>query len=200
MSLLSQQLPFLFFAFVASITPGPTNILILTNSQRYGARATLPAIAGACFAASAIVLICSVGPGEALRHAPWLARLMALAGALWLTWMSWQLFTSPAATLAGDATRPFSARAAAALQLINPKTWMMAMAVVTVFAPQEGRALFTLAFQALGFLVISIVCLVAWAWLGRGVHRVFRSDRALVRFQRVMALWLLACAWMGFFQ
>ncbi|WP_256741868.1 LysE family translocator, partial [Cronobacter sakazakii] len=92
MSLLTQQLPFLFFAFVASITPGPTNILILSNSQRYGTRATLPAVVGACLASSAIVLMCGVGPGEALRHAPWLARLMALAGALWLTWMSWQLF------------------------------------------------------------------------------------------------------------
>ncbi|MDK1251166.1 hypothetical protein QMS78_01450, partial [Cronobacter dublinensis] len=113
---------------------------------------------------------------------------------------------SPASVAAGEVKScqliqvNHSAQAAAALQLINPKTWMMAMAVVTVFAPQEGRALFTLAFQALGFLVISLVCLVAWAWLGRGVHRVFRSDRALVRFQRVMALWLLACAWMGFFQ
>ncbi|EKS1846065.1 LysE family translocator [Cronobacter muytjensii] len=199
MSLLSQQLPFLCFAFVASITPGPTNILIFTNSQRYGARATLPAVAGACFASSAIVLLCGVGPGEALRHAPWLARLMALTGALWLTWMSWQLFRAPAVTLAGDASRPFSARAAAALQLINPKTWMMAMAVVTVFAPHEGRAFFTLAFQALGFLVISLACLAAWAWLGRGVHRVFRSENALVRFQQVMALWLLTSAWMGFF-
>lgn len=146
-----------------------------------------------------IVLMCGVGPGEALRHAPWLARLMALAGALWLTWMSWQLFRSPAVSLSGEASKPFGAGAAAALQLINPKTWMMAMAVVTVFAPHSGRALTTLSFQALGFLVISLLCLAAWAWLGSGVQRVFRSDKALVRFQRLMALWLFACAWMGFF-
>lgn len=124
---------------------------------------------------------------------------MALAGALWLTWMSWQLFRSPAVSLSGEASKPFGAGAAAALQLINPKTWMMAMAVVTVFAPHSGRALTTLSFQALGFLVISLLCLAAWAWLGSGVQRVFRSDKALVRFQRLMALWLFACAWMGFF-
>ncbi|ALB63157.1 Transporter, LysE family [Cronobacter condimenti 1330] len=199
MSLLSQQLPFLFFAFVASITPGPTNILILTNSQRYGTRATLPAVAGACFASCAIVLLCGVGPGEALRHAPWLSRLMALAGALWLSVLSWQLFWSPAVSLAGEATRPFGARAAATLQLINPKTWMMAMAVVTVFAPRQTNPIATLLFQAGGFLVISLLCLAAWAWLGSSVHRVFKSPTALVRFQRLMALWLLACAWMGFF-
>ncbi len=31
-------IPFLLFAFVASITPGPTNILVLTNSQHFGVK------------------------------------------------------------------------------------------------------------------------------------------------------------------
>mgnify|MGYP003365905724 CR=1 FL=1 len=48
-------MPFLLFAFVASITPGPTNILVLTNSQHFGVKKTVPAILGGCFAASLIV-------------------------------------------------------------------------------------------------------------------------------------------------
>lgn len=39
----SPLLPFLLFAFVASITPGPTNILVLSNSARYGAWPAPPA-------------------------------------------------------------------------------------------------------------------------------------------------------------
>lgn len=39
-------LPFLLFAFVASITPGPTNILVLANSQHFGVKNTVPAILG----------------------------------------------------------------------------------------------------------------------------------------------------------
>jgi threonine/homoserine/homoserine lactone efflux protein len=35
-------IPFLLFAFVASITPGPTNILVLTNSQHFGVKNTVP--------------------------------------------------------------------------------------------------------------------------------------------------------------
>jgi len=45
-NLFSAYLPFMLFAFVASITPGPTNILILASSQRFGVKATLPAVAG----------------------------------------------------------------------------------------------------------------------------------------------------------
>ena len=92
-------MPFLLFAFVASITPGPTNILVLTNSQHYGVKATIPALVSGCMAASAIVLISGAGAGEVLRQYPLIRQVMSWAGVLWLSWMSWQLFSAPAANL-----------------------------------------------------------------------------------------------------
>ncbi|WP_435928081.1 LysE family translocator [Dryocola sp. BD613] len=190
-------LPFLLFAFVASITPGPTNILILANSQHYGVKATLPALFGACVAASAIVLISGAGAGELLRQYPLVRQVMSLAGVLWLSWMSWQLFSAPAANLATRTHAPFTARAAAALQVINPKTWMMALAVVSLFAPRGEHAMREIVLMALWFLLISTACLMCWAWLGKAVNRLFRTTVAMVRFQRLMALCLFISAWAG---
>lgn len=104
-------MPFLLFAFVASITPGPTNILVLTNSQHYGMKATLPALVSACAAASAIVLISGVGAGELLRQYPLVRQVMSWAGVLWLSWMSWQLFCAPAANVSRPGHTRFTARA-----------------------------------------------------------------------------------------
>lgn len=166
--------PFLLFAFVASITPGPTNILILANSQHHGVKATLPALVSGCVAASMIVLISGAGAGEILHQHPLVRQVMSWAGVAWLSWMSWQLFNAPAANLSGKPSHRFTARAAALLQIVNPKTWMMALAVVSLFA-------------------------LCWAWLGKAVNRVFRTTVAMVRFQRVMALCLLISAWAGVF-
>lgn len=188
-------LPFLLFAFVASITPGPTNILVLTNSQHYGVKATLPALISGCVAASAIVLVSGAGAGEVLRQYPLVRQLMSWAGVLWLTWMSWQLFRAPAATISGQSHRRFTAKAAALLQVINPKTWMLALAVISLFAPASEHALRDVALMALWFLLISVACLLCWAWLGKAVNRVFRTTVAMVRFQRLMALCLLLSAW-----
>lgn len=190
-------MPFLLFAFVASITPGPTNILILTNSQRHGVRNTLPAVVGACVAASAIVLISGAGAGEMLRQYPVVRQVMSWAGVLWLSWMSWQLFRAPATNLSGESHSRFTARAAALLQVINPKTWMMALAVVSLFAPAGEHALREISIMALWFLIISMACLVCWAGLGKAVNRVFRTTVAMVRFQRLMALCLFVSAWAG---
>ncbi len=49
---MDQLLPFALFAFVASITPGPTNILVLSHSSRFGLATTVPIILGACAAAA----------------------------------------------------------------------------------------------------------------------------------------------------
>jgi len=190
-------MPFLLFAFVASITPGPTNILVLTNSQHFGVRATLPALLSACVAASAIVLISGAGAGAMLHQYPLVRQVMSWAGVLWLSWMSWQLFCAPAANVSRDTHTRFTARAAALLQVINPKTWMMALAVVSLFAPAGEGALRDIALMALWFLLISVACLLCWAWLGQAVNKVFRTAAAMVRFQRLMALCLFISAWAG---
>ncbi|HEY1844728.1 MAG TPA: LysE family translocator [Buttiauxella sp.] len=189
--------PFLLFAFVASITPGPTNILIMSSSQRFGVKATLPAVLGACFAASFIVFVSGTGAGELLRLYPLLREMMSWAGALWLSWLSWRLFTAPATHLSGEASRPFSFRAAAGLQFINPKTWVMALAVVSLFAPQGQHPAVGVTLLSLWFLIISLFCLSGWACLGKAVARLFRTTTSLLWFQRVMALCLLASAWAG---
>ena len=92
-------LPFLLFAFVASITPGPTNILVLSNSARYGFRAALPIVLGACMGAAGIVLLVGSGVGQSLAQMPRVQATMQWAGVAWLSYLSWQIFSAPAANI-----------------------------------------------------------------------------------------------------
>jgi threonine/homoserine/homoserine lactone efflux protein len=85
---------------------------------------------------------------------------------------------------------------AAALQLVNPKTWMMALAVVSVFAGAEIDRTTRVLWLSLAFFAISIPCMTVWAFLGRGAARFCRSAVAMGRFNRVMALLLLASTWL----
>lgn len=86
LSSLSTLLPFLLFAFVASITPGPTNILVLSNSARYGFKAALPIVLGACVAAAGIVMLVGSGLGRTLMEVPGLPSAMRWAGVIWLSY------------------------------------------------------------------------------------------------------------------
>jgi len=194
----SAMLSFMLFAFVASITPGPTNILVLSNSARYGFKAALPVILGACAGAAGIVLLVGSSVGRSLVHLPKLQSTMHWAGIAWLSYLAWQIFSAPAEGIDVRSTQKrLGLRGAASLQLINPKTWTMALAVVSVFAgsgaERQGRVL-TL---SLVFFLISLPCLTTWALLGAASSRLLRSPQAMRRFNRCMALLLLGSTWLS---
>lgn len=191
---MSQLLPFMLFAFVASITPGPTNILVLSDSSRFGLGAAMPIILGACSAAALIVLLVGLGAGEWLLRHPQLQQLMSWLGLAWLLYLAWQIARSPVEPVeAAAAPRRLGALGAAGLQLVNPKVWMMALAVVGVFsgaAADAGRY----AIHALLFFLIALPCLAAWALLGAGAAKLLHSATHLRRFNYVMALLLVVSA------
>ena len=197
---MNDFLAFALFAFVASITPGPTNVLVLAHSARHGFMASLPIVLGACTAAAGIVWLVGLGLGDWLTARPAVARVMGWAGIAWLAWLAWRLFASAAADPRAEAAKP-AARlgigGAAALQLVNPKVWMMALAVVGVFAVGDGSTGERVARLAILFLLISLPCMALWAGLGAGAARVIRSAGALRRFNQAMALLLLLSAWLS---
>ena len=198
---MEQLIAFALFAFVASITPGPTNILVLTHSSRWGMTAALPIIIGGCTAAAMIVLLVGTGMGETLAHHERLQMGLSWVGVAWLAWLAWKVFSAPVQDIDTDplADEPRLGMAGAALlQLVNPKTWMMALAVLTVFAGGEADRTMRIVWLSLIFFIVAVPCLMAWAWLGRGAARFCRSPVRMRRFNRAMGLLLLASAGLAF--
>ncbi|MBV4491982.1 LysE family translocator [Pseudomonas oryzicola] len=186
-------LPFILFALVSSISPGPTNLLILAHGARAGLRASLAPIVAACGAAAAIVLMVGLGLGELLLRHPQAQQLMSGAGVLWLSWLAWKMLRSAAAPLQAATVQGLSALSAAALQVVNPKVWLMAVAVIGVFAA-PSRPVWQL---ALVFLLIALPSMTAWALLGAGSARWLQAPQRWQLFNQVLAGMLLIAAWAG---
>ena len=184
-------LPFILFALVASISPGPTNLLILAHGARQGLRASMAPILAGCGAAAAVVLLVGLGLGELLVRHPLAQRLMSWAGALWLSWLAWRILRSAGQPLDINADKPLDALSAASLQVVNPKVWMMAVAVIGVFAA-PALPVWQL---ALVFLLIALPCMTAWALLGVGSARWLQVPARLLWFNRGLAVVLLVSAW-----
>jgi threonine/homoserine/homoserine lactone efflux protein len=197
---MDQFLPFILFAFVASITPGPTNILVMTNTSRHGWTGVAPMVLGACGGAAALVLLVGTGVGDVLARHQGVQTVMSWLGIAWLSWMALQIFSAPAQAIDPTDTDSKGPRlglfTAASLQLVNPKTWMMALVVVSVFAGTEADRGMRVVYLSLMFFLIAIPCMTAWAWLGVSAARVCRSPLSMQRFNRSMAVLLLVSTWM----
>lgn len=84
---------------------------------------------------------------------------------------------------------------AATLQLLNPKVWMMAVAVTSVFAGGGDKTM-RLLVLSLVFLSVSLPCMTLWALLGVGSARFFGSPQAFKRVNYALAFLLLVSAWL----
>lgn len=199
LSTFATLLPFLLFAFVASITPGPTNILVLSTSARHGFKAALPIVFGACVSAALMVLLVGSGLGSTLHAHPLIQETLHWAGIAWLNYLGWRIFWSPPAELNSQSS-PSAPRlgfwSSAALQWINPKSWMMALAVISVFTAGGGDKAAKVQQLSVLFFLVALPCLGTWATLGSGTGQLLRSDRARTCFNRTMGLLLIAAAWL----
>ena len=118
-------------------TPGPNNIILLSSSAIYGARAAVPHWIGANLGFAVLLAAMVFGLGELFDRFPWTALAVRIAGALWLGWMGWTYFraglrggTSDPAASARPGSRPMRIHEAMLFQWVNPKAMLLAMSIV----------------------------------------------------------------------
>jgi threonine/homoserine/homoserine lactone efflux protein len=179
------------FAVVMYITPGPNNTMLASSGANHGFRATIPHMLGIATGFSLMLVLVDAGLGAVLLATPGLLPAMRWGGAAWMLYLAWKIATAPPPGSAGQ-TRVLGFFGAMAFQWINPKGWLIALAVVSAFTSAD-RPLWR---QALGiglvFGAVSIPCMLPWVLLGTGVRTMLQSPWRLRCFNLLMAALLAA--------
>jgi threonine/homoserine/homoserine lactone efflux protein len=185
---------FALFAFAASITPGPNNLMLLASGANFGFRATLPHLLGV--AAGFMLLVASVGFGlaEVFARLPWVYAGMRWIGAAYLLYLAWRIARStppdPARRTGGD-TRPMSFLGAVAFQWVNPKAWLMAVSAFSTYVPVTRGAPILLG-AVLLFGAINLPSITAWVLGGARLGRLLQTPRRALAFNLLMSTLLVA--------
>ena len=78
--------------FLSIITPGPSNIMMMSSSALFGWRRTIPLYLGINFGSGVLVTASVFGLGAILETWPWLLLIAKLFGTLWLSLLSIKFF------------------------------------------------------------------------------------------------------------
>ncbi len=126
------------FAFVTSITPGPSNLMLLASGANFGLWRTLPQVAGITLGFTALLLAVGLGLGAALAAWPALHIGLQAAGAAYLLHLAWRIGRSR--TLGGGeaGAQPLTLLQSAAFQWVNPKAWAVAATAMAVHASPQA--------------------------------------------------------------
>lgn len=183
-----SMLALMGFAFVMSITPGPSNLLLLASGVNFGFVRSLPLICGISAGFLAMVFCVGIGLGTALEAHPFAQTVLKLACAGYVFWLAWKIGRTRAlgAAAGGRADRPVSFVQAALLQLVNPKAWAVALiAAVSYTEPESGVA--GLVLMILVFAAVNLPSISVWAISGVALRRALGEGRRIALFNLAMA-------------
>jgi threonine/homoserine/homoserine lactone efflux protein len=189
---MTQLLPMMMYCFVMSITPGPNNLMLTASGANFGYRLTLPQVLGCVMGNVALTLIACNGLGQLFVVFPAAQAVLRTGGVVYLVWLAWKL----ARSRLGDAQalRPLTFLEGVMFQAFNPKSWIRAITLGSVFMPAGADPLTTgLAISGIG-AAIGFPCISAWALFGVAMRSVLTDARRQRVFNRVMALALLVLA------
>lgn len=177
------------FAFVASATPGPNNMMLMAQGANFGVRRSLPAWFGVSLGHAFMVFLVGIGLIQVFDAYPVSHTILKVLSTLYMVYLAWKIGTADRVDEGERTAKPITFLQAAAFQWVNPKAWAIALAAVTVYAPDRS-------FDAV-VVVAGVFCLVNnpsvgfWVVLGQQMQRFLTTAKRLRAFNITMAVLLI---------
>lgn len=185
--------PLALFAFVASITPGPNNLLLMRSGAMFGVRRTLLHMVGIQAGFATLIVLSFLGVAALLLAVPTILQVLRWACFAYLLWLAWLILRDAhprSAPTDGPETRsrPMHFIEGVLFQAVNPKAWMMAVTATNAFYGGAVPSHFDLAVTVLICVCIGGPCMLIWTIWGASIDRLLRQPRARQLFSYAMAL------------
>lgn len=182
-----------FFSYVilTAITPGPNNIMSMSNASRYGFRRSLPFNFGV-FAGFLVVMSLSALFSSLLYDViPSVKPLMLYVGAAYILWLAWTVWRDAPHEKGGRAvTNTFLS--GMALQFVNVKVILYCITTMSSFILPHYHGLPVITAFIIFLAFVGFACTLCWALFGALFELLFKKYSRPVN--AVMALLLVYCA------
>ncbi|MBL4739372.1 MAG: LysE family transporter [Sneathiella sp.] len=154
--------------FLAAITPGPNNFIVLGLSAKKGIAASLLPIVAILLGTQFVLLLTRFGFEAAFNAIDWLRPLMVIIGCGFLLWASIKMIFEKKKNL-NKTTQNYSFIGLFFFQILNPKTWVLVGTSFAAFSAMSLGDNFKGLYLGIIILIITTPCLVLWAFLGRAL-------------------------------
>lgn len=180
------------FALAASISPGPVNVVALSSGAQFGLAASLRHVMGATIGFVVLLIFTGFGLHQVLHQCPMLSEIIRWAGMAFLVYLAWKLAMDDGRLNVDQPVHQPSFWHGAAMQWLNPKAWLAAVAGMGAFVADGEARLIGL--FALVYLVVCALSVGCWAYAGAFLGPWLRGPQRVRIFNRSMAALLAGCA------
>lgn len=182
---------FLSYAIVTAVTPGPNNIMSMSNAGRQGFKKSLPFNLGIWVGFSIVMVLCTFFCNTLSTLIPKIKMPMLIVGAAYILYLAWKTFRS--SSVIEEDERHGNFLSGLILQFVNPKIYIYCIVSMEAYilpyyhGQWDKLLLFALLLAFIGFAFT-----VLWALFG-SVFKLLFSKYAKIT-NAIMALLLVYCA------
>jgi threonine/homoserine/homoserine lactone efflux protein len=193
----SELSALLLLATAMSFSPGPNTTLSSALAANHGLRHAMPFIWAVPAGWGLVLLLCTAGLGALVLAQPALALAIKLLGVAYLLWLAFKLARSAKMGEADARRLDVGFVQGVALQFVNIKAWMLALAIVAGWIAGRDDLLLRLAQVLPLMLCFAFFSNLTYALMGALLRQWLAQGQRLLWFNRTMAAVLvLTAVWM----
>ena len=181
---------FLSYAVVTAVTPGPNNIMSMSNAGRLGLRRSFPFNLGIWAGFSLVMIACTFFCNILSEVIPKIKMPMMMIGAVYMLWLAWKTLTSTLVIEEKHSQSNFVS--GMLLQFVNPKIYIYCIVSMEAYIlPYYQGQWIILTLFALILASIGFVFTLCWALFGSAFKMLFSKYARVTNF--IMAALLVYC-------
>lgn len=193
-ALILSSLPFFYLQLIASITPGPNNVMLTVSGMNFGYRRSVPHILGIMSGFLTLILLCSFGVGVVYHSFPQIEIVLRVLGSAYLVFLAYKISSAGRLGVrdaARDATKPMTFMQAFAFQFVNPKGIVFSITMIGIL-PAEISVIERSFVITLSTFITSAISTNTWAIFGKMIAVLFQDAKTRQIINVILALLLLA--------
>jgi threonine/homoserine/homoserine lactone efflux protein len=182
---------FLTYAVVTAVTPGPNNLMSMSEGSQKGFRKAFPFNLGILCGFVIVMLVCTAFLSRMSSLIPAIKTPMLIIGAAYMLYLAWETWKSTGIEERKDEKGGFVS--GLLLQFVNPKEYIYCMVSMEAYIlPYFNGNTPALIGFALLLALIGFLFTLLWSAFGSLFRSLFSTHAAIVN--KVMALLLVYCA------
>lgn len=183
---------FLTFTLLTAFTPGPNNILAMSNTSKYGLKKSFGVIQGIFTGFLLVMILCSFLSVILINIIPTIKPVMTYIGVAYILWLAWHVVKSESQSKEESIGKADSFITGFILQFLNVKIILYGITAISTFVLPFYNSFFSIGVFVLLITVFGCSGVFSWAVFGTVFQRFFEKYRVTVNI--IMALLLVYSA------
>ena len=183
---------FISYVLITTFTPGPNNIMSMSNASRYGFKKSLKFNFGVYIGDIIILALCGLFSVTLFKLIPAIKPYMTFIGAAYILWLAWKIFKSKPHAEEEEGLKTNTFATGFALQFVNLKVILYGITVISTFIAPYYDSPFAIAGFIVMLATVGLSSTCSWALFG-SIFQKFIGKYGKA-FNTVMALLLVFCA------